>query len=65
MFSMLFFISFISFICPSVNITASGAGRVSEWKRAGSYQKGPDLNKTYKVTQSITGLNEKKEKIKK
>lgn len=47
-----------------LSITASGAGRVSEWKRAGSYQKGPDLNKAYKVTQSITGLNEKKEKSK-
>ena len=48
-----------------LSITTSGAGRVSEWKFAGRYQKGPNLNKAYKITQSITGLNEKKEKIKK
>ena len=48
-----------------LSITALGAGRVSEWKYAGMYAKTLDLNKSFKVTQSITGLNEKKEKIKK
>ena len=48
-----------------LSITALGAGRVSEWKYAGMYAKSVDLNKAYKITQSITGLNEKKEKIKK
>ena len=48
-----------------LSITASGAGRVEEWKRAGNYTSPINLNKAYKITQSITGLNEKKEKIKK
>ena len=46
-------------------LASAGASRVSEWSGAGRYSKGPNLNKAYKITQSITGLNEKKEKIKK
>ena len=46
-------------------LASAGARRVSEWSGAGRYSKGPNLNKAYKITQSITGLNEKKEKIKK